>query len=178
MVLLTCLLPGELTAQNAPPNEYQIKAAFILNFAQFIQWPAASFGDASQPIVIGILGDDPFGEMLEQTFANEVVGGRALVVKRARQVDDLKSSHLLFVSKSERDRVTTILNSLRDSAVVTIGEVENFAQRGGIINFYMDGRRVRFEINADAAQKKGIRIHSQLLARAKIIGALPGRAGA
>jgi hypothetical protein len=178
VVVLVGARPHAIRAQPAGSTEYQVKAAFLLNFLQFIQWPASAFADASTSISVGILGDDPFGQDLEKTFDGESIQNRRIVVKRSRRIEDLNACHLIFVSKSEGDRVPGIITSLNDRAVVTVGETDGFARIGGIINFFMDGKRVRFEINADAAQRKGIKIHSQLLARARIIGAPPGRAGA
>jgi len=156
-------------AQGTPTKEYQVKAAFLLNFVQYIEWPAASFAKADTPITVGVLGADPFGPILEKTFQDEAVQGRKLVVKRSRQIEDLKSCHVIFVSKSESEHVGNILTSLNDSSIVTISELDGFAGSGGIINFYFDDKKLRFEINPTAAQPKGLKISSQLLKRAKIV---------
>lgn len=161
--------PRRANAQPVPSKEYQIKAACLLNFARFIEWPQAGFPDATAPIILGVLGEDPFGDVLEQTFQDESVQGRAVVIKRSRQVEELKSAHMLFIGESERDRVPDILASLGTASIVTVGETEGFARRGGIINFYAENGRIRFEINADAARRNGLRINSQLLKRAKVV---------
>ncbi len=169
-----CLLIGGLRSASAQSSkEYQVKAACLLNFVQFIEWPAAAFPEASTPITIGVLGDDPFGEILERTFQDETIQGRVLVVKRSRQIDDLKRCHLLFISKSEKQRVGEILADLRATNVVSVGEMDEFAQRGGIINFYIDSGKIRFEVNTDAARPAGIKIGAQLLKRARIVGSDP-----
>jgi len=171
-----CLLIGGIrtaSAQASSSKEYQVKAACLLNFVQFIEWPAAAFPESSTPITIGVLGEDSFGEILERTFQDESIQGRALVVKRSRQIDDLKRCHLLFISKSEKQRVGEILANLRATSVVTVGEMDEFAQRGGIINFYIDSSKIRFEVNPDAAQPSGIKIGAQLLKRARIVGSDP-----
>jgi hypothetical protein len=165
--------PRQVHAQAAASKEYQIKAACLLNFVQFIEWPAASFQDPASPIIIGVLGDDPFGQILDQTFQDESVKGRALVVKRSRQLEELKNCHVLFVCKTEKPRVAEILTSVTDVSVVTVGELDEFARTGGIINFYIDGGKIRFEVNADGAQRKGLKIGSQLLKRARIVGSDP-----
>jgi len=167
--------PQEAHAQNSPSKEYQVKAAFLLNFLQFIEWPAAAFGNAETPITIGVLGDDPFGAILEKTFQDEIVQGRKLMVKRSKQVEDMKACHVVFVCKSESDHVADILTSLNDTNIVTIGEIDGFAGRGGIINFYFDDKKLRFEINPTAAQRKGLKISSQLLKRAKIVASDQGK---
>jgi hypothetical protein len=150
-------------------KEYQIKAAFLLNFIQFIEWPAAAFPNSETPITVGVLGDDPFGDALEQTFREETVRGRKLIIKRSRQVEELKACHLLFISKSEKDHFVDILTKTQDASIVTVAEMEDFARRGGIINFYMSEKKVRFEINVAAAERKDLKVSSQLLKRAKIV---------
>lgn len=161
---------ADVQAQPAPSKEYQVKAACLLNFVQFIQWPASAFPDAKTPISVGVLGDDPFGRVLEQTFEDESIDGRKLLIKRATHVDELKACHLIFISKSEKERLSGILESLNAVSVVTVGEVDEFVQRGGIIKFYLEENKVRFEINVSAAERKALKISSQLLKRAKIAG--------
>jgi hypothetical protein len=161
----------------AASKEYVVKAACLLNFAQYIQWPESDFAGPDAPIVVGVLGDDPFGTVLEQTFQDESVQGRSLTVKRSRQVDDLKTCHIIFISKSEKERLAETLASLNDVSVVTVGEIDDFALRGGIINFYIDHNKVRFEVNVDAAQRKGLKISSQLLKRARVVGSDSGKGG-
>ena len=150
------------------PKEYQVKAAFLLNFSQYIEWPATAFPDASTPITIGVLGDDPFGAVLDKTVEGESVQGRKIVIKRSKQVGDLKECHLLFISKSEQGTLGDILKELKRTSVVTVGEVSKFTQRGGIINFYLDGNKVRFEINPNEAKRRGLKISSQLLKLGKV----------
>jgi len=176
LLALACLLAVGLRsaeAQSAQSKEYHVKAACLLNFVQFIEWPAAAFPQPSTPITIGILGEDPFGDILERTFQDESVQGRALVVKRSRQVEDLKTCHVLFVSKSEKPQVGEILASVGGTNIVTVGEIEDFAKRGGIINFYIDSGKIRFEVNPDAAPPKGVKLGAQLLKRARIVGSDP-----
>jgi hypothetical protein len=165
--------PPQALADAAGSKEYQIKAACLLNFIQFIEWPAAAFPQPETPIIIGVLGDDPFGDVLERTFQDESIQGRSLSVKRSRQLEELKKCHLLFIAKTERPRLAEILAHIDDANIVTVGDVDEFAQRGGIINFYIDGGKIRFEVNAEAAQRKGLKIGSQLLKRARIVGSDP-----
>jgi hypothetical protein len=159
----------------APPDsgiskEYKVKATWIFNFAQFADWPATAFADASTPIAIGVLGDDAFGPFLDQLVQGETVKSRPLVVKRARTVADLKTCHILFVSKSEQQRLAGILADLRGAGALTVGEVEGFTQRGGMINFFLKGDKLRFEINLNAARDNGIRLSSKLLSLGSIVG--------
>jgi hypothetical protein len=168
-LLLFVSLSGMVSARGQTSKEYQIKAAFLFNFAQFVEWPTVAFADASAPISIGVLGDDPFGAVLDQTIEGETINHRKLIIQRSQRVADLKGCHLVFISKSEKSRLADIFDRLGSASVLTVSETENFARRGGIINFYLDGNKVRFEINADAAQRKGIKISSQLLKLGKVV---------
>ena len=144
-------------------TEYQIKAAFLFNFTQFIEWPTNAFTEVSAPIVIGVLGDDPFGTLLEQTVEGELVHGRKVVIKRSKHPDDLKACHLLFISRSEKGRLHQIREALRGSPVVTVSDMEQFAGRGGIIGFIIHENKVRFEINLNATEEAGVKISSKLI---------------
>lgn len=168
--LLILLTAAVALAQSSAPTEYQVKATWLLNFLQFTEWPAAAFTNANTPIRIGVLGDDPFGAVLDQTVQGETINNRKLVVLRSRRVEDLKDCQLLFISKSEKPRLTEILRGLESASVLTVSETESFARIGGIINFYLEGKKVRFEINAAAARRKGIKISSQVLDLAKPVG--------
>ena len=165
----------ETQAQTTATNEYKVKASCLFNFAQFVEWPAAAFADAASPIVIGVLGEDAFGPFLDQIVQGEKVRSRPLIVRRARTVDALKACHILFVSKSEDSRLTGILASLEPNSVLTVGEAEGFARRGGVINFYLDGERLRFEINPGAAVHCGLKISSQLLSLGKLVETADGK---
>lgn len=165
-----------IKAQPANLNEYQVKALFIFNFVQFVEWPASAFADATTPIRIGILGEDPFGGALEPLVRGEKVRQRTLVVERASRIEDLQDCHLVFAARSERLKVREIINAFQGKPVLTIGDMPNFARRGGIINFYLEEQKVRFEINRAAAQQSGLKLSSQLLGLARIVGpALAGR---
>src|SRR5881394_957037 len=169
--LLILILTAMWPARAQPSKEYEVKAAFLFNFAQFVEWPPAAFADANSPILIGVLGDDPFGPVLDQTVQGETINHRKLIILRSQQAADLRNCHLVFISKSEKSRLTDIFDSLGSASVLTVSETENFARRGGIINFFLDGNKIRFEINADAAQRKGIKISSQLLKLGKVVSA-------
>jgi hypothetical protein len=174
-VFLGCIIAPNLGQAAGPSKEYEVKAAFLLNFVQYIDWPTTAFADAKSPIAIGVLGDDPFGSALDQTFQGESAHGRSFVIKRSRSVDDLKSCHLLFISKSEKDKVDDILSSLNTTTLATVSEFDGFARRGGLINFYLEGKKIRFEINTNAAQSKDLKVSSELLKRARIVDGGKGR---
>ncbi len=156
----------EARAESAAYSEYEVKAAFLFNFVQFVKWPAALSG----PVTIGILGDDPFGGTLEKTIQGEVVNGRKLAVKRAKTAADLKGCQIVFVSNSEHGNLATILPALAAANVLTVGEHEGFVKQGGAIGFTASGEKVRFEINNAAAQRAGLEISSRLLKLASRVG--------
>jgi len=158
-----------LLAQPAISREYQIKAAFLFNFAQFVEWPATAFTNAEAPLCIGVLGEDPFGTALEQTVLGETVHSRKLIVRHSRRVEDLTACQLIFISKSEKGRLAEILSKLDGREALTVSEIDGFARRGGVINFYLDGNKVRFEINPAIAQREGLKMSSQLLSLGKIV---------
>jgi len=168
---LFCIFLLAIVSANtrAQTKEYQIKAAFLYNFVQFIEWPASVFATTNAPFRIGVLGDNPFKGALEATVQGETVNDHKMVVETAQQVGELKDCQVIFISRSEKDHINEILSQLDSSAVLTVSEVDGFAQRGGIINFYLEGTKVRFEINPAAAQRDGLKIGSQLLSLGKIV---------
>ena len=174
ILCLLALLPLTARAESAS-REYQVKAAFLFNFAQFVEWPAEAFADAAAPIRIGVLGDDPFGQTLEDMVRGETVRERSIEVQRGRRVDELGGCHLLFISRSERARVAGILGSIALNPVLTVSELDDFAAQGGGIRLYLVGTKVRFEINPDLVQRQRLKVSSQLLSLGTI--AAPGRQG-
>lgn len=150
-------------------SEYEIKAAFLFNFAQFVEWPANAFQDADSPVAFCVLGHDPFGAVLERTLDGETIRNRRVLIRRFRRVAELESCQLVFVSASERARLADLLPALSSRPVLTVGEVEGFGSAGGIINFYLEDQRVRFEINQVAARRAGIEISSELLHLGKLV---------
>jgi hypothetical protein len=157
LVLLVLACPGFQPRALAQYSEYEVKAAFLVNFAQFVKWPAKP---GVQPS-IGILGDDPFGGALERV-AHGNIG-------RSQRLEDLKGCQILFISKSERPRIGQILASLQGTGVLTVSDIEEFARKGGVIGFFMDGAKVRFEINPEAGQKAGLEISSKLMKLGRIV---------
>lgn len=156
---------------QGPSREYQVKAAFLFNFAQFVQWPANTFTNASEPFRIGILGDDPFGPALDQVVEGESIREHKIVVVRSKRVQDLEHCPMIFISKSERGRVGEILTRLKSRGILTVSELPGFASHGGIINFVLEGNKIRFEINPTSAQRAGLKISSQLLNLGKLVEA-------
>ena len=170
-LLLLAFTPCQTQAQSSPSREYQLKAVFLFNFIQFVQWPDAVFPEPGTPIRIGVLGDDPFGQALDEAVRDETVRGHKLVVLRSRRLEDLQDCHLLFIGKSEARRIGEILAQIDRRPVLTVGETDGFARNGGIIAFFSEGNKVRFEINPVSAQRQGLKISSQLLGLGRIVAA-------
>ena len=158
-----------LFGQTTISKEYQIKAAFLFNFAQFVEWPPTAFANSNTSFCIGILGDDPFGAALDETVRGETIDNRKITIKRARQIGDLENCQMIFVSRSARNRIPQILSRLDSKPILTVSEVEGFAQQGGGINFYLEGKKVRFEINPTVVKSDGLIISSQLVSLGKIV---------
>ena len=157
------LTPVASRAQEAQPSEYQVKAAFIFNFAKFVEWPPEVFTNASSPIVIGILGDNPFGNDFEQTIFNKRINEHPVQVKEFREPKETTNCHILFVSSSEKKRLPEILEALGRASVLTVGETEGFSEAGGVINFIKVSNKIRFQINEPAAKKSKLKVSSKLL---------------
>jgi hypothetical protein len=160
VLVTTCSLAAKTL--SAPPNEYQVKAALLFNFVKFVEWPPNAFADANTPFVIGVLGQDPFGSYLDDTVRGERWNGRPLVVQRYRSAGELKNCHVLFISRSESDRLDQILASLKYRKILTVTDAAG--DNGGvIIRFINDGNRIRFKIDAQAAKTASLTISSKLL---------------
>jgi len=153
-------------AQESPPAEYQLKAAFLLNFAKFVEWPPAAFAETTSPMVLGILGENPFGDALEQTIRDKAINNRPLVVKEFRSAAAATNCHILFISTSEKARLPGILAALRAASVLTVGETDRFTETGGMINFVRQGNKFRFQIIEVPARSVGLKISSKLLSLA------------
>lgn len=162
---LLCMLNTGVPAQSS--SEYQVKAAFLYNFAKFVEWPGDALGNSNAPLIIGVIGDDPFGGALDQAINGKTINGRALLVRRLKWGHDLRSCHILFISSSERKRLPQIIQSLRGASVLTVGDMGQFNQQGGIINFILEANKVRFEINSRGADQARLKISSKLLSLAK-----------
>lgn len=154
-----------------PVGEYSVKAAFLLNFARLVQWPRASFDGPKTPIVVGFLGTDAFEAARAAGIDQKRVGARPVEIRHISGTSEASLCHLVFLSDGDGTRPESLLEATRESRVLTVSEIDGFARQGGIINFYRDGKKVRFEINTGAAQQRGFRISSRLLGLAKIVSA-------
>ncbi len=158
-----------LSAQTAPSKEYQVKAVFLFNFAQFVEWPPAAFADDKSPLVIGILGDDPFGAYLDEVVRAERVGNRPMRVQRYQRADEITTCHVLFISRSEEIRLGQILASLKDRNILIVGDSDDFIQRAGMIQLATSQGKVHLRINVNAARTANLTISSKLLRSAELV---------
>jgi len=145
--------------------EYEIKGAFLFKFGAFVEWPAGTFATPSAPLIIGILGDDPFGPKLDQIVQGHTIDGRPVVIWRAQQIGALKDVHILFIGQSERGRIGAILPSLQGKMLI----VAEFAHPAIIINFVTENNKVRFDVNLDQAERIGLKLSSKLLSVARVV---------
>jgi hypothetical protein len=162
---LALLLPGvlELPVQSASTPEYQVKAIFLFNFAQFVEWPPTAFPDRQTPLVIGILGQDPFGAYLDETVRGEKVNNRPLTIRRYRRVEEIQTCHVLFISRSEEGRLDQILASLKYRKILTVADGDSAAQSSVMIRFVTQQNKIRLRINPEAAKAANLTISSKLL---------------
>ena len=142
----------------------------MFNFAQFTEWPPTAFEDKASPLVIGVLGADPFGGILDDTVRNEVVQGRRLVVERYRKVEEIKTCHILYIGASEANRLDHHLAMLKGKPVLTVSDIEGSAPRGVMIRFYPESNKIRLRINLDAARAANLTLSAKLLKAADVVG--------
>ena len=164
------LLSGIAIAQASRPGEYEVKAAFLLNFAKFVEWPDSSFDGPQAPIIFGVIGGDhELAFNLRRISAGQRVQGRDIVVREARFGDDVRRCHVLFVSASERQRAAQILAGLQDASVLTVSDIDGFAEAGGAMQFVTEDNRVHFIVNLSAATQSKLRVSAKLLALAHLV---------
>jgi hypothetical protein len=162
----------EASAQTPISREYEIKAVFLFNFAQFVDWPREASASPQAPLIIGVLGDDPFDGYLDDTVRGEKLNNRPFVVQRYRRVEDIDGCQVLFIGQTNPRELVHIMAALKGRSVLTVGDTEGFAEDGGIIRFVTENNRIRFRINVDAAEAAHLVISSKLLRLAEV--ARPG----
>jgi hypothetical protein len=150
-------------------EEYQVKAAFLYNFAKFVEWPSQAFLTPKDPITVCVFGHNPFGEALEEVIHGKSIDGRSFVYRQVSDSEGASACQILFVASSESKHFRAINGNLKPMGILTVGEAQGFAADGGVINFKLDDGRVRFEINIDAAEHEQLRISSKLLSLAQIV---------
>jgi len=169
---ITVMFLGGWLAANAcgqAMDEYQVKAAFLFNFAKFIEWPSGAFQTAKDPVTVCVLGHNPFGNGLEEVIRGKSIDGRSLVYRQVYDVESANSCQILFVASSECKRFRAVRGTLKPLGILSVGEAEEFVADGGVINFKLEDGRVRFEINVEAAEHQQLHISSKLLSLAQIV---------
>jgi YfiR/HmsC-like len=163
--ILVLALSGCVTRQ--PTAEYRDKATYLFRFGQFIEWPGYLFPDAKTPVTIGFLGGNPFGDVLETMARTETINGHPVVVRRMTPLSNLRKCHILFIAHSQKVHLPLIFESLKGSHVLTVSDADGFLEAGGMIHFFMENGKVRFEIDRQATDRAGLKIESQLSIMAK-----------
>lgn len=178
--ILLCLLLtkslGDFASAQSPETEkrpaskasaklspVEVEAGLLAAFPEYLRWPTTAFKDASSPLVIGILGQDPFRDILDTAVRGKFHEGRKIIIKRADHIDGLKGCQMIFIAKSLNAGIADLLRDLNRDAVVTVGEADDFLQKGGAIAFRMIGDKVRYEMNRAALKQAGIQVDSRLL---------------
>lgn len=163
MLGVVMLLLSGMCAQSPVAGEYQIKAAFLYNFAKFVEWPPSGFSDASAPLRICVLGQDPFGQELRDITNDKSINGHKLQVDQVADLQMARTCHILFIASSEKAQLKRILESLRGTDALTVGDTKGFVEQGGMINFVLEDNRVRFEVNLKAAEQARLKVSAKLL---------------
>lgn len=165
-ILLGLLVPVRSQAAQTA-SEYQVKAAFLYNFTKFVRWPEDALPDKNSPLVIGILGDDPFGQNLQLAVKGKNINGHPLEIRAVKTPAEMKECQVLFICQKPKRNIPDTLHTLDKASTLTISETNGFYEAGGMINFVMEGTKVRFEINDQAATRVGLTISSKLLSVAR-----------
>ena len=175
VVLATCacLSGSSVVAQPDRLTESEIKAGFLYNFTKFVEWPPQTFAHPNAPFVLGVIGSNPFGDLLTDAAAGKTVDGRAVLIKQFSHEEDFSACQILFVSSSEKKRTAQILERLKGATVLSVGEGDAFTQAGGMIAFIIEGDKVRLAINLEAALAARLKISAKVIAVARLVGRQP-----
>jgi YfiR/HmsC-like len=168
LILVGGLLAVATTIEGQSPGEYAVKAAFLLNFARFTDWPASAFDNDTAPLILCIVGKDPFGSALKG-LDGKSAKGHPIQIDRKANPETLRTCHVAFISDSERSTLNRLLTATEKSSVLTVSDIERFARRGGVIGLLLEGGRIRFEVNLKAADRAQLRLSSNLLKLASIV---------
>ena len=168
---------GRARAQETnTPTEYEVKAAYLYNFARFVQWPPDAFSSPTAPFVLAVLGEDPFGSTLDSTCEGKRLSDRPIVIRRIRRAEDLDGAHMVFISASQMREMSHIAQSLANRSILSVGDLSGMAREGAVIGFRVENERVRFDINLSRAEQSRLKVSSQLLKVAMTVnGEPPGR---
>jgi hypothetical protein len=161
--VLGCLLGAAAGAVGAAFSEYEVKAAYLYNFSRYVEWPPEVLDRGGGTITVCVLGEDPFGPVLERTLTGKTVADRRLVLRRTDTLSDAARCHIVFVAASEEDALSEIVRTARNAGILTVGETDDFARRGGMIQLVRQASNVRFAINLGAIERAGLKISSEVL---------------
>jgi hypothetical protein len=156
-------------AQESAPSESQLKAAFMVNFPKYVDWPQSAFVETNSPIVVAIFGEADFEEELGKMITGRSVGGRALVFRKVATENEIAGCHVLFIGDSERRRIAELMGILKRASVLTVGDSDDFLDLGGVIKLVRRARKVRLEVNVSAASQVQLKISSKLLGVADVV---------
>jgi hypothetical protein len=162
-----------MNPQQDTVKEYQIKAVFLFNFTQFVEWPKDAFPEPNAPFVIGIVGQDPFGSYLDETIRGENLKNHPLEVRRFQSLHEVDHCHILFISYDDRVEIERSFKRVMGKPVLTVGDAADFAVLGGMIHIVTDGNKTRFQINLEAARQANVVISSKFLKLADIVETQP-----
>lgn len=155
-------------AQTSSTPEYQLKAVFLFNFTQFVEWAPTSFATDQSPLIIGIVGEDPFGTYLSDVISGEKVNGHPIMIQHYSNYEDIKTCHIVFITNNENNKIEQITTSLKKYNILTVSDAPNFLVQGGMIRFFIKNNKMQFQINLDAARESNLLISSKLLRLADI----------
>lgn len=159
--------------ETQAPTEYEVKAAYLYNFARFVQWPADAFPTPDSPFVLAVLGEDRFGPMLDAMCEGKRLFDRRIVIKRVRRIEELGTAHMVFISSSEMREMSRIVEALAGHSVLSVGDSPDMARAGAVIGFRVEEDRVRFDVNLTRAEQNHLKISSQLLKVAMTVSGAP-----
>ena len=169
IILIVWSNSSVLTAQIAPSQQHQVEAVFLFNFTQFVEWPANNFSTPETPLVIGVLGKNPFGTYLNETVSNEKVNQHPLIVQYYNTPEEIKTCHILFINLPETNKLEQVVTSLRGRNILTVSDAPNFLKQGGVIRFFTKDNKIQFQINPEAAKASDLIVSSKLLRLAEIV---------
>jgi hypothetical protein len=162
------LLAAPTFSQNVPSREEQVKAAMLYNFVQFVEWPADAFAASDSPLIIGVMNPNPFGDVLDQLVRGKSVNSHPIIIRHCNSADEIQGCHALFVPAARESDLNSIFRKIADKPVLSVGESDAFPWAGGIMRFYTEDNKIRFEVNVDAAVRARLTISSKLMKLARI----------
>lgn len=169
LLALVLLQGSQYVLAQAPSREYQLKAVFLFNFTQFVDWPANAFENAQSPLVIGVIGDNPFGAYLAQTVSGEKINGHPLTVQYYKDEEEIKSCHILFINVNETKKLEQVEETVKGKNILTVSDHPDFLKQGGMIRFVTNNNKIKLQINMEACKESKMVLSSKLLRLAEIV---------